>query len=342
MASAQSSITQRYQQPIWGRMDRALRNCFTGSAILGLIVLIVVFVVPAPPLDPVTVEQIPERFARLILEKPQPVTSPIKAPVAKASEQVTLQAPKVEAPPEQAAKSKPPPRRRLDKPKVTSNTGSKGRQKAQQEVTQNLAQITGSLDKVLDDLSKSLPASEKSNKGASGDMSKPRRGGRRTVRSGRTSDQVASVGGVSNLSSADVSTSAIESDGISIAAITDLTVQEGGQGTLSGGGSNGGGSSRGQYRSNESLLSVVRRYAPGIRYCYDNELKKNPGLRGKLVVNLTVLANGKVSDVFVVEDNMGSPAVTNCVLSQIHSWQFPSIPQGTTSFKTPFVFTPPH
>ena len=67
MANAQSSITQRYQQPIWGRMDRALRNCFTGSAILGLIVLIVVFVVPAPPLDPVTVEQIPERFARLIL-----------------------------------------------------------------------------------------------------------------------------------------------------------------------------------------------------------------------------------------------------------------------------------
>ena len=142
MASAQSSITQRYQQPIWGRMDRALRNCFTGSAILGLIVLIVVFVVPAPPLDPVTVEQIPERFARLILEKPQPVTSPIKAPVDKAFEQVTLQTPKVEAPPEQAAKPKPPPRRRLDKPKVTSDTGSKGRQKAQQEVTQNLAQIT--------------------------------------------------------------------------------------------------------------------------------------------------------------------------------------------------------
>ena len=85
---------------------------------------------------------------------------------------------------------------------------------------------------------------------------------------------------------------------------------------------------------------MVRLYSPGIRYCYDNELKKNPGLRGKLVVNLTVLANGKVSDVFVVEDNMGSSAVTNCVLSQIRGWQFPSIPLGTTSFKTPFVFTP--
>jgi outer membrane biosynthesis protein TonB len=317
-------------------MDRALRNCFTGSSILGLIVLIMVFVVPTPPLDPVTVAQMPERFARLILERPQPVASPIKAP-----EQVTLEAPKVETPPEQTAKPKPPPRRRLDKPKVTSNSGSKGRQKAQKEVTQNLAQVTGSLDKVMDNLSKSLPVSEKSK---NGDKSKPRRGRRPTVRSGRTSDQVTSVGGVSNLSSADVSTSAIESDGISIAAITDLTVQEGGQGTVSGGGSGSGSSAqggRGQYRSNESLLNVVRRYAPGIQYCYDNELKKNPGLRGKLAINLTVLANGKVSDVFVVEDTMGSPAVTNCVLSQIHGWQFPSIPQGTTSFKTPFVFTPP-
>jgi hypothetical protein len=48
-----------------------------------------------------------------------------------------------------------------------------------------------------------------------------------------------------------------------------------------------------------------------------------------------------VSDVFVVEDSMKSAAVTQCVLAQIRAWQFPTIPRGTTSFKTPFVFTPP-
>jgi TonB family protein len=89
------------------------------------------------------------------------------------------------------------------------------------------------------------------------------------------------------------------------------------------------------------LLNVVRRYAPGIQFCYDNELKKNPGLRGKLVVAITVLANGEVSEASVVENTLGSSAVSQCVLSQIRGWHFPAIPTGVTSFRAPFVFTPP-
>jgi TonB family protein len=208
------------------------------------------------------------------------------------------------------------------------------------------------------------------------------------VRSGRTSEQLATVGGVSSLSSADVSGSAIQSEGVSIGMITDLAVGSGGGAGLggwgegtgggSGGGSGGGigtglgdgvgsgsgggsgsgsgggvgsgvGSGRGDgpsgannYRSNESLLSVVRRYAPGIQFCYDNELKRNPGLRGKLVVSLVVLANGTVSEAAIVEDSLQSPSVRECVLAQIRGWQFPAIPSGSTSFKTPFVFTPPN
>jgi TonB family protein len=87
---------------------------------------------------------------------------------------------------------------------------------------------------------------------------------------------------------------------------------------------------------------VVRRYAPGIQFCYDNELKRNPGLRGKLVVSLVVLANGTVSEAAIVEDSLQSPSVRECVLAQIRGWQFPAIPSGSTSFKTPFVFTPPN
>jgi TonB family protein len=145
-----------------------------------------------------------------------------------------------------------------------------------------------------------------------------------------------------------MSGSAIESQGISIAAITDLAVDgtggggDGGSPGSSGGGGTGASSSgRHDYRSNESLLAVVRRYAPGIQYCYDNELKKNPGLRGKLVVALTVEASGAVSDARIVEDSLNSPTVTQCALSQIRGWQFPAIASGTTSFRTPFVFTPP-
>jgi len=332
-----NTTAERYRQPIWGRMDRTLRNCFTGSAILGLIVLIAVFVAPAPPPPPATVDDVPERFARLILERPKPKASILEAP----ERAEVAEAPEVEVPPPKP-KPKPPPRRRLDqKPQVAQDRGVKGRQRAQQEVTENLAQVTGSLDKVLDNLSKSLPASEKAKD--ANDATKSRRR-RRGVRSGRSSQQLSPVSTDASPTAPDVSSSAIVSEGISIAAIADLTVQgdAGGQGSGAGGGGAGGQrSGGGEYRSNESLLNVVRRYAPGIQFCYDNELKKNPGLRGKLVISLTVLASGAVSDVFVVEDSMRSSAVTQCVLAQIRGWQFPTIPRGTTRFKTPFVFTPP-
>ena len=106
----------------------------------------------------------------------------------------------------------------------------------------------------------------------------PRR--RRSVRSGRSGTQIASVGGSSNLAAPDMVGSAIEGQGISIAAITDLAVDGGGSGdgfsAPGGGGSPGADGARNDYRSNESLLAVVRRYAPGIQFCYDNELKKQP------------------------------------------------------------------
>jgi TonB family protein len=163
------------------------------------------------------------------------------------------------------------------------------------------------------------------------------------VRSGRSSQQLTPVQTNAGTAAPDVAASAIVSEGISVAAIADLSVDgEPGGSKMSAGGSGGGGSGgAGEFRSNESLLNVVRRYAPGIQFCYDNELKKNPGLRGKLVVSLTVEADGSVSDVAVVENSLGSSAVTQCALSQIKGWQFPAIPRGTTRFKTPFVFTPP-
>jgi outer membrane biosynthesis protein TonB len=324
----------QYQQPLWGPIDRALRNCLIGAGILGLVTLIVVFVTPILPTKPMTVEDVPDRIARLILEKP-------KAPAIKAPESVAV-APKAEphAPPEPAkVEPKPMPKRAVPQPRVAPDQGVRGRQKARQEVAQNVSQVTGSLDKVLESISKSLPATD--SKTPAGDSGARRRRG---VRAGRTGGQIASVGGVSSLSSADVSGSAIENRGISISAITDLDVQGGGGGSPEGqarGSSPGASSGSNDYRSNESLLSVIRRYAPGIQFCYDNELKRNPGLRGKLVVSLVVLASGAVSEAVIVEDTLKSPAVRECVLAQIRGWQFPAIPAGNTSFKTPFVFTPP-
>jgi TonB family protein len=339
-----SHLLHQYQQPLWGRMDPALRNCFIGAGALGLVALLILLLVPIPALKPVTVAEVPERIARLILEKPQE-----RAAKSGSESRPAPRATEPEAPPQVAAPPEPaapvtPPARRVEAPKVATDRGIEGRQRATRDVTQNIANVTGSLNRVLDNIATQVPASRSASVSPAG--STPGRG-RRGVRAGRNSTQLATVGGVSGLSSADLSGSALEGKGVSIGMITDLGDGGGTRGQSGDDPGHAAGdrgtpaASDNNSRSNESLLAVVRRYAPGIQFCYDNELRKKPGLRGKLVVSMVVLANGSVSEATIVEDTLNSPAVRDCALAQIRTWQFPAIPSGVTSFKTPFVFTPP-
>ena len=111
MATRTAVIPEAYRQSIWGSMDRPLRNSFTGSSILGVLLLLAIFIVPKPPDVPVTLEKIPERFAKLILEKPKP-----PAPSPKAAQQVAVaDTPPVEAPPKVATSKPTPPKPKAKK-----------------------------------------------------------------------------------------------------------------------------------------------------------------------------------------------------------------------------------
>lgn len=120
-------------------------------------------------------------------------------------------------------------------------------------------------------------------------------------------------------------------------------LQAGGGGGGAGGGPGGSGvAGPGVYRSNASLMAVIQKYSAGIQFCYSNELKRNEGLQGKLVVSLVVNAAGEVTHAEVIQNTLGAPALSKCALSQIRDWKFPAIAAGTTAFQVPFVFTPPN
>lgn len=337
MNSPSAGIPFEYRQPFWGELDRTLRNCFRGAATLGVIVLVAVFVVPKPAVEDLQLDEVPERFARLIVEQPEP-----PAPVVQPDEKVAvMDAPKVEEPakvdlPEPPARTERRTRKRTTPRPVDPEAGARGREVATAQVTANLEEVQGSLDKALENLSATLPAATEGSSSEGTKRKRPRR-----VRGGKDRSELGAVAGVQTTGSGDVGGTALSSNGISIAAIDDLGgdgVGDGdGIGTVGGGGIGG----NGEFRSNASLLAVVRRYAAGIQFCYDNQLKKQPGLQGKLVVALTVLADGTVSEAVIVQDKLGSGAVSDCVLAQINAWKFPPIEQGTVRFKTPFVFTPP-
>jgi protein TonB len=323
------SIPQEYRLPFMGELDERFRRFLAGSGVFGLLVLLAILITPRREVAITEVTQVPERFAKLIVEEPKPVAAPTPTPAAGTT-------PKAK----EAEPAPPPPqqvRRRDTPPPVAPDAGQVGRAKAQKEVTQTLQGATTAAKSAIQDLSASL------GKTTTPTVVPPTGGRRRSVAGGRSASQVGRVSGTASAGGgATVAGSAVTGSLISVEAVSDVAAAgDGSEGGSAAGGSGGGAAVGTSSRSNASLLAVVRRYAPGIQFCYDNELKRAPGLRGKIVAALTVAASGRVTDVRIVSDSVGSQRLASCVLAQIREWQFPAVASGTTVFKTPFVFTPP-
>lgn len=220
--------------------------------------------------------------------------------------------------------------RRATASEGSPEVGQAGRELAAREVSQALAGARSSSQSALSELKASLAGGgETTNRPAA------RRG---RIGGGRDRDELDAPAAPSPLGDATAAAGAgpIDAKLIDVEAITDVRSH----GDLASADPDGAGIT-GSYRTNASLLAVVRRYAAGIQFCYDHELKRNAILRGKMVLLITVLADGRVSEATVVDDGVQSASLRECVLSQVREWRFPAIPDGTVSFRTPFVFTPP-
>jgi TonB family protein len=310
-------VPEDYRQPLFAaEIDPVYRRFLYASSILGVLFLLVVLVTPQREREITDVSEVPDRFARLILEKPEPPAPPPGT---------------VRAEPEETPVVPPPPRTRPRRePRVAPEEGTAGRALAQ-EVTRSVADAASSAEKALENLSSSLGKSTTSPTGA-------KRSRRRGLSRGRSAAQVGSVGERGGQGRADLAGSALGGSRLSVESVTTMTDGASSAGRESSARASGGSPS---HRSNAALLAVVRRYAPGIEFCYDNELKRSPGLRGKLVAAITVAASGRVTEARLVQDSVRSSALAACVLAQIREWKFPAVPSGTTIFQAPFVFTPP-
>ncbi len=87
------------------------------------------------------------------------------------------------------------------------------------------------------------------------------------------------------------------------------------------------------------IRRIVKEHASEIRYCYERELTKTPGLYGKVVMNWVIGTDGRVKSAKKASSQMRSPAVERCMASKIKRWKFPR-PKGGGSVVVnyPFVF----
>lgn len=94
--------------------------------------------------------------------------------------------------------------------------------------------------------------------------------------------------------------------------------------------------------SKDLINAVVQRHRAEIRACYDSALQRNPKLSGKIVMSFSIQPNGIVSTVGVKESTIGDAGLESCIGSRIKSWVFPKpeAPVVTEVAAYPFYLNP--
>jgi len=90
----------------------------------------------------------------------------------------------------------------------------------------------------------------------------------------------------------------------------------------------------------EKLAAYVRGRKGAIQQCYEKELKRNPSLKGKVVVRFNITPAGRTSDIDIEENTLGNEAVASCIKTTIRGWVFPFKPDSDVAVAYPFVFAP--
>ncbi len=92
-------------------------------------------------------------------------------------------------------------------------------------------------------------------------------------------------------------------------------------------------------RSQAAIGRVVQREAQRLKRVFEDWLKRDPALSGRLTVKFTILPSGAVSNVSVVKTTMNNPEFDETILRYIKRWQFPEVSGGTpVEVVYPFVF----
>lgn len=89
------------------------------------------------------------------------------------------------------------------------------------------------------------------------------------------------------------------------------------------------------------VSAALRRASAAIRRCYENELRNDAWIGGKITVQFTILEVGTVQDAHASENTTGSPGLAACVVGAIGRLRFdPGPTGGSVQYRYPFVFTP--
>ncbi|MCP3139000.1 AgmX/PglI C-terminal domain-containing protein [Pyxidicoccus xibeiensis] len=88
----------------------------------------------------------------------------------------------------------------------------------------------------------------------------------------------------------------------------------------------------------EAVARVINSHLNEVHGCYERALLKNPGLAGKVVLEWTIGAAGRVVAAKTKSSTLSNAAVEACILSSLKGWTFPAPKGGVVIITYPFLF----
>jgi len=91
--------------------------------------------------------------------------------------------------------------------------------------------------------------------------------------------------------------------------------------------------------SSSDVADVVNRKIGAIKGCYEQGLKRDPALKGKVTIRFTISGTGKVTTARATLNELSSQ-VGDCIANAFTRFRFPPPEGGEVTFEYPFLFTP--
>jgi TonB family protein len=302
-APARMALPAEFRGTVWSSLDHLFFAILAASLVVNFSGAACIALSPKPPDSDVTLDEMPDRFAKLLVppKAPEP-EKPKEEP--KGDEEVKKEPPKKNKPASEEAR-KAAIAQKVQSKGILKILGASGGQGALRDL---LGEGTGSQD-----VASAL-------KGAQGGVVVATTGGVGGPRGGGAGS-AAGIGDVGTAGGGNVSLGAKGDARVSgkvAAASPEVDSAD---------------------VDREALARYIKARLTAIRGCYEKELKRNPTLKGKVVVRFNITPAGRAGDIRIEENSVGSAEVGLCIASLMRSWVFPFKPPDEVAVQYPFLFT---
>ncbi len=293
----------------------------TGAVLL--LALIISFL-PVPERDRTLTEEVPERYAKLMLERRAPPPPPPPPVVEPEPQELTPEPEAIQPEPEPIPQPEPViPEPQPDRTELARETASRA----------GLMAFADDLADLRDNSALQSVSQDRNLVGGAG-------AAQRQERSIITSKVGSGSGGISTagLSRNTGGAGELNTRGTTRVGSPVGTGNGAGSGSASAG--DGTGSARGASRTREEIEIVFSRNQGPIHSLYRRALRSNPTLKGKVVVSLTISPSGVVTDCHIVSSELNDSELERKLVQRIKLFKFEAKDVAVFTGNKPIDFLP--